>query len=68
MIILSLSMRLSVVVLVTLLAAPGAGCGQKGQLYLRESPPPGVKPAKPEPYKPVPYPPEAGEDDSAGKK
>lgn len=33
-----------------------AGCGQKGPLYLRESPPPGVKPAKPKPYEPVPYP------------
>jgi predicted small lipoprotein YifL len=35
-----------------------AGCGQKGPLYLRESPPPGVKPPKPKPYEPVPYPPE----------
>jgi predicted small lipoprotein YifL len=33
-----------------------AGCGQRGPLYLRDSPPPGVKPAKPEPYRPVPYP------------
>ena len=33
-----------------------AGCGQKGPLYLRESPPPGVRPAKPKPYEPVPYP------------
>jgi predicted small lipoprotein YifL len=33
-----------------------AGCGQRGPLYLRESPPPGVKPEKPEPYRPVPYP------------
>jgi predicted small lipoprotein YifL len=32
------------------------GCGQKGPLYLRESPPPGVKPAKPPAAKPVPYP------------
>ena len=36
-----------------------AGCGQKGQLYLRDKPPPGVKPPKPEAYKPVPYPAEA---------
>jgi predicted small lipoprotein YifL len=42
----------------TLLAA---GCGKKGPLYLRESPPPGVKPAKPKPYEPVPYPPERDE-------
>lgn len=33
-----------------------AGCGQRGPLYLRDSPPPGVKPAKPEPYRPAPYP------------
>ena len=33
-----------------------AGCGQKGPLYLRDKPPPGVKPAKPKPYEPVPYP------------
>ena len=33
-----------------------AGCGQKGPLYLRDSPPPGVKPAKPKGYEPVPYP------------
>ena len=33
-----------------------AGCGQKGPLYLRDNPPPGVKPAKPKPYEPVPYP------------
>ena len=31
-------------------------CGQKGPLYLRESPPPGVKPPKTDTYKPVPYP------------
>ena len=40
-----------------------AGCGQKGPLYLRESPPPGVKPAKPKPYEPVPYPPDGREDE-----
>jgi predicted small lipoprotein YifL len=40
-----------------------AACGQKGPLYLRESPPPGVKPAKPKPYVPVPYPPETGEEE-----
>ena len=36
--------------------ALAAGCGQKGPLYLRDSPPPGVKPPKPKPYEPVPYP------------
>ncbi len=33
-----------------------AGCGQKGPLYLRDNPPPGMKPKKPESYQPVPYP------------
>lgn len=38
-------------------------CGQKGVLYLRDYPPPGIKPPKMETYKPVPYPkdPERGE-------
>ena len=43
---------------VLVLFALAAACGQKGPLYLRESPPPGVKPAKPKPYEPVPYPPD----------
>lgn len=51
-------MRLAVVA--ALLLTLAAGCGQKGILYLPDSPPPGVKPAKPEPYKPVPYPKEGG--------
>ena len=33
-----------------------AACGQKGPLYLRDNPPPGIRPAKPKPYEPVPYP------------
>lgn len=37
-----------------------AGCGQRGPLYLRDKPPAGVKPDRPEPpYRPVPYPAEA---------
>ena len=43
-----------------------AGCGQRGPLYLRDNPPPGVKPPKPEAYKPLPYPKDAGEDESSG--
>ena len=43
------------------------GCGQKGQLYLRDAPPPGVKPAKPEGYKPVPYPKDADSGDAVEK-
>ncbi len=42
-----------------------SACGQKGALYLRDDPPPGVKPPKPEAYKPLPYPRESGEDGSA---
>ena len=56
-------MRYAMLVLLVLWLA--AGCGQKGQLYLRDNPPPGVKPPKPEAYKPLPYPKEAGEDESA---
>lgn len=33
-----------------------AGCGQRGPLYLRDQPPPGVKPPRVEAYQPVPYP------------
>ena len=43
-----------------------AGCGTYGPLYLRDNPPSGVKPPKPEPYTPVPYPKEGGEDEAAG--
>jgi predicted small lipoprotein YifL len=38
------------------LALAAGGCGQMGPLYLRDNPPPGVKPAKPPAVKPVPYP------------
>jgi len=58
-------MRFALLLLAALLAA---GCGQKGPLYFRDSPPPGVKPPRPEPYKPVPYPEPAGEEDGATKK
>jgi predicted small lipoprotein YifL len=44
---------LAVAVVAALLAA---GCGQRGPLYLRDSPPPGVKPEKAERAKPAPYP------------
>lgn len=39
-----------------------AGCGQRGNLYLRENPPPGLKAERPAPYKPVPYPASPGAD------
>jgi predicted small lipoprotein YifL len=57
-------MRRSLFALSMLMLA--AGCGQKGPLYLRDNPPPGVKPAKSEAYKPLPYPKEAGEDERPG--
>ena len=60
-------MRLALLFVVVLLAA---ACGQKGTLYFRENPPPGVKPPRPEPYQPLPYPKEpakdAAEDEGAG--
>jgi len=44
--------------LTALAAMLAAGCGQRGPLYLRDQPPPGVTVRKAEPYEPVPYPPE----------
>ena len=46
-------MRLPACLLAVLLAA---ACGQRGPLYLRDQPPPGVKPSPAEAYRPVPYP------------
>ena len=47
-------MRLLLILAALALAA--SACGQRGPLYLRDKPPPGVKPAKRDTYKPVPYP------------
>ncbi|MGQ0509953.1 MAG: LPS translocon maturation chaperone LptM [Betaproteobacteria bacterium] len=44
-----------------------AGCGQRGDLYLREKPPPGLKPEKPAAYKPTPYSKESVEEKGAGE-
>jgi predicted small lipoprotein YifL len=44
-----------------------SGCGQKGALYFRDAPPPGVKPPKAEGYKPVPYPKDTERDEPAQK-
>jgi len=55
-------MRLRLLLAALMLAA--ASCGQRGPLYLRDAPPPGVKLPPPEPYKPVPYPPDAAKDAS----
>ena len=58
-------MRVLLLLLAVLFAA---SCGQRGPLYLRDSPPAGMKPPKPEPYKPLPYPKETGEDEGSSKK
>jgi len=50
-----------------LLLALLAGCGQRGDLYLREKPPSGLKPEKPAAYKPVPYPQSSEEDKGSGE-
>lgn len=64
--ILSIPMRLAS--LFILMAGLSFGCGQRGELYLRDNPPPGVKPAKPGAQKPVPYPQPAGEPSGAESK
>ena len=46
------------------LALAAAACGQRGPLYLRDNPPPGVKPEKRDTYKPVPYPPDTREEEA----
>jgi predicted small lipoprotein YifL len=51
----------------TLLAVTAAGCGQRGPLYLRDNPPPGIKPPKVETYKPVPYPKGADGEEPSGR-
>lgn len=53
-------MRLLVLIAAAALLA--AGCGQRGPLYLRDNPPPGVKPPKPAAYQPAPYPADAERD------
>jgi predicted small lipoprotein YifL len=55
--------------LILLMSGLALGCGQRGELYLRDSPPSGVKSSKPEAPKPVPYPAQpAGDDSGATKK
>jgi predicted small lipoprotein YifL len=48
--------------LAALLTLAAAACGQRGPLYLRDNPPPGIKPPPPPAYKPVPYPDDARTD------
>lgn len=49
------------------IALASAGCGQKGPLYLRDNPPSGVKPPKPDTYKPLPYPKDTERDGASDK-
>jgi predicted small lipoprotein YifL len=53
-------MRLLACLFAVLLAA---ACGQRGPLYLRDQPPPGMKPPPAEDYRPVPYPAERPRDE-----
>jgi len=57
-------MRATLLFALLSLAASLAACGQKGPLYLRGSPPPGVKPEKTEAYRPVPYPAQPAREES----
>jgi predicted small lipoprotein YifL len=57
-------MRRLVFCLVLLLA--GNACGQKGPLYLSDSPPPGSQPSPSKAYKPVPYPERKADDAAPG--
>ena len=59
------AMRTAHVIFAAAVGTALAGCGQKGPLYLRDNPPPGVTQAKPDQYKPVPYPKGAGVDNPA---
>lgn len=49
----------ALIVCIGLLAA---ACGQRGPLYLRDQPPPGVTVRKVDTYEPVPYPPDEKRD------
>ena len=61
-------MRSAFILAVSAALALVAGCGQRGDLYFRDNPPPGVKPQKAEPYKPVPYPKDTKRDDDDTQK
>ena len=53
--------------LVLLVALVLGACGQRGPLYFRDAPPPGIKPERGDVYKPVPYPKDAERDAGAQK-
>jgi len=54
--------------LLVLLAGLSLGCGQRGDLYLRDNPPAGVKPAKSAGHKPIAYPQPVGDPADAENK
>jgi predicted small lipoprotein YifL len=57
-------MRSAILIAVSAVFALVAGCGQRGDLYFSDNPPPGVKPHKAESYTPVPYPKDTKRDSS----
>ena len=59
-------MRIALLVAVTI--GLMFGCGQRGDLYLRDDPPAGVKPPKSGAHKPPPYPQSVGEQPGAEQK
>lgn len=61
-------MRSALLLVVSVILALLAGCGQRGDLYFRDNPPPGVKPQKAEPYQAVPYPKDTKRDTSDAEK
>ena len=66
MAILAMIARLAALAAAAAIAAQAAGCGQRGPLYLRDSPPPGTKLPKPEGYTPKPYPEDSSETEGGG--
>ena len=53
--------------LVAAMALAAGACGQRGPLYLRDNPPPGVKPEKRDTYKTVPYPRSQSQEEPEGE-
>jgi len=60
--------RFSLLLLTALLSTAISGCGQTGDLYLRDKPPAGYKPPKPKPPVPTPYPAEPVSDAADGRR
>jgi len=58
-------MRFSIALAAGLAVVSLTACGQKGALYLRDQPPPGLKLPRPPEPKPVPYPAEPSDDSAA---